>query len=49
MQKEQTTEDGHAESWGQVCGALRWRRTAALLLLFSISSSFTLLLFFSIL
>jgi hypothetical protein len=29
MQKGQTIEDRHAESWGQVCWALGWRRTAA--------------------
>jgi hypothetical protein len=29
MQKGQKTEDKHAESWSQVCWALRWRRTTA--------------------
>jgi hypothetical protein len=45
MQKGQMIEDRHAESWGQVCWVLRCRYTAVSLLLFSINSSFTLLLF----
>jgi hypothetical protein len=44
MQKGQRIEDKHAESWGQVCWALRWRHTTASLLLFHFSS-LTLLLF----
>jgi hypothetical protein len=46
MQKGQKIEDKHAGSWGQVCWALRWRGTAAPLLLFYISS--LLLHFFSL-
>jgi hypothetical protein len=45
MQKGQTIEDRHAESWGQLCWALGWRCTTALLLLFSNNSCVTLLLF----
>jgi hypothetical protein len=48
MQKGQKI-DKHAESRGQVCWVLGWRHTTASLLLFSNNSSFTLLLFFSIL
>jgi hypothetical protein len=45
MQKGQTIEDRHAESWGQVCWALGWRHTTASSLLFSINSPLTSLLF----
>jgi hypothetical protein len=36
MQKGQTIEDRHAESWGQVGWAVGWRCTTASLLLFSV-------------
>jgi hypothetical protein len=43
MHKGQKIEDKHAESWGQICWVLRWRRTTAAFtsFLFFLSYSFT--------